>query len=630
MKKICKSILLAAKENQQTHEQQQQQQSHQQQRQRQQDGDSIVLSSAVWAEHHLHSGDEEADPLGNESELERIAAARSESAGSNDDDHRAWTPISLTGMKGALASPSAVGASTGSSIELAAAAATGVPRHSPMQSAIDTQPAHARSPSLMVRHSDTYLKLLGPSTFNRLTQIDEAAHAMRQSHSPHSDDSNESGDAHGIGRRTISGSSHDSPLATPGLISQDDRSPRHSPDPALTTEREEDSSHTTGGGTERGEDHKESNSDTSPVPLPLSLVGRPRSPSATLLPSGVSHGFSLRHLLSSELRSQPYERIFFDLFEEDIDRINTFFKMQEQFFLAKVDILTKQIHVFLQAQQQATSAQSSSSKRNETPRRVLHPSGGDNHHSDGRSTPHTNTGSSPTNPLPSLSLTGPNHSTSLALSLKLRSASSRAKYKAGLNKAVRELYRGLTLLKNFRILNFTGVVKILKKHDKVSTFPGVSSMILPLVQSTYFFASPVLEEFLQRVEAIYVTTFCDGDRKEAMTQLRPTLPPLSDWTIFSLGFTAGLCLVLLGVFIGLIVWGHHINQILPASVIAIAPMFRFIYLVLLAIWLWYQSHIITHTHAWQPSLIHGIVFDLCLCLVCARVCVSLNSLPPGV
>ncbi len=45
----------------------------------------------------------------------------------------------------------------------------------------------------------------------------------------------------------------------------------------------------------------------------------------------------------------------------------------------------------------------------------------------------------------------------------------------------------------------SGFVKILKKHDKMSAFDA-TSIILPIIEQERFKASPVLEQFLLRVE----------------------------------------------------------------------------------------------------------------------------------
>ena len=55
----------------------------------------------------------------------------------------------------------------------------------------------------------------------------------------------------------------------------------------------------------------------------------------------------------------------------------------------------------------------------------------------------------------------------------IKRATSRQKLLFGkkrrrLMKAMRELYRGIQLLKNFQVLNHTGFVKITKKHDKIT------------------------------------------------------------------------------------------------------------------------------------------------------------------
>ena len=309
-------------------------------------------------------------------------------------------------------------------------------------------------------------------------------------------------------------------------------------------------------------------SSSSPATVAPSPSGSGSGSGSLSSSASASGSLSLRSVLPSALRSDTYERIFFEILEEDLQRINAFFLEMEKFFMEKLDVISKQISAFLEAETESAP--------------VLHPAaahggeGGDARASPPQSNPHASHFSS---------------------AYKLRSKASRAKSKSALSKALRELYRGLNLLKNFRILNFTGVVKILKKHDKISEWK-LGGEVLPIVQESYFFASPVLESFLERVEAMYVGAFAAGDRRKGMDVLRPSTPPLSGWLLFSLGFTAGLCLILVCILTGLLVWSTRYTSppLLPSSAIAIAPLFRCLFLLLLAVWLWaglvwaYQKH----------------------------------------
>lgn len=309
---------------------------------------------------------------------------------------------------------------------------------------------------------------------------------------------------------------------------------------------------------------------TVPSALSSSPATVPPSPgAAATAASAPCSSLSLRAVLPAALRSDTYEHIFFTILEEDLQRINAFFLEMEKVFMEKLDVISKQISALLEAETESAP--------------VLHPAAG-------TSTAHGE-GSARSSPAPNP------HGAHFSSAYKLRSKASRAKSKSALSKALRELYRGLNLLKNFRILNFTGVVKILKKHDKISDWK-LGGEVLPIVQQSYFFASPVLESFLERVEAMYVGAFAAGDRRKGMDVLRPSTPPLSAWLLFSLGFTAGLCLILLCILTGLLVWSTRYTSppLLPSSAIAIAPIFRCLFLLLLAVWLWaglvwaYQKH----------------------------------------
>lgn len=83
-----------------------------------------------------------------------------------------------------------------------------------------------------------------------------------------------------------------------------------------------------------------------------------------------------------------------------------------------------------------------------------------------------------------------------------------------------EFYRGLSLLHNFQVLNYTGVIKILKKFNKTALWdstPGYltsRSLILTWKQD-----SSILE-LMRDTETLYCRLFASGNRRKAMQELR--------------------------------------------------------------------------------------------------------------
>ena len=207
------------------------------------------------------------------------------------------------------------------------------------------------------------------------------------------------------------------------------------------------------------------------------------------------------------------------------------------------------------------------------------------------------------------------------MQLKFRLLTAQKPWKV-LEKALTELYRGLHLLRNYKILNFTAFVKILKKYDKLGlhddwtptkgtgetadmneTSLGINGgsvipqstqgwkaglTLLPRIQSTHFLASPILKAFIRRVELIFAQTFTDGDQKQALDNLRPFQPPLRASVLFSLGLLLGVCG--LGLLVLLILVGYiqdssaspSINIPFPATL----PVWRGLGLVILHFWGW--------------------------------------------
>jgi SPX domain protein involved in polyphosphate accumulation len=69
-------------------------------------------------------------------------------------------------------------------------------------------------------------------------------------------------------------------------------------------------------------------------------------------------------------------------------------------------------------------------------------------------------------------------------------------------------------------MNYTGVVKIVKKHDK--SLPHRKGHFKALTQpSSICGEGNVVEQLAQRIEKKYANWFCDGNMREAYAQLLP-------------------------------------------------------------------------------------------------------------
>jgi len=89
-----------------------------------------------------------------------------------------------------------------------------------------------------------------------------------------------------------------------------------------------------------------------------------------------------------------------------------------------------------------------------------------------------------------------------------------------IQRALVDHYRQAKLLHNYAIMNYTGFVKIAKKHDK--TLKERKGRYKTLTQgSNICDEGNAVEKLAQRLEMRYANWFCDGNRREAYAQLLP-------------------------------------------------------------------------------------------------------------
>ncbi|KAF9963130.1 Xenotropic and polytropic retrovirus receptor 1 [Modicella reniformis] len=93
---------------------------------------------------------------------------------------------------------------------------------------------------------------------------------------------------------------------------------------------------------------------------------------------------------------------------------------------------------------------------------------------------------------------------------------ARARIKA----ALYEFYRSLEMLKNYKILNNTGFVKIMKKYDKIAEWKASKAFVASKLGPAYFMSSTVLDDLFDETENLFIDKFENGRRRRGMAKLR--------------------------------------------------------------------------------------------------------------
>jgi SPX domain len=114
-----------------------------------------------------------------------------------------------------------------------------------------------------------------------------------------------------------------------------------------------------------------------------------------------------------------------------------------------------------------------------------------------------------------------------------------------IQRALIDQYRTAKLLLNFALMNYTGFVKIVKKHDK--TLPDRKGRYKKIITAESICnEGKAVEALGDRMEVLYANWFCDRDISEARAQMLPKRGDglEMDWSQLRLGYRMGMCSVL--------------------------------------------------------------------------------------
>ena len=157
-------------------------------------------------------------------------------------------------------------------------------------------------------------------------------------------------------------------------------------------------------------------------------------------------------------------------------------------------------------------------------------------------------------------------------------------------RALVDQYRSAKLLHNFAIMNYTGFVKIVKKHDKVN--PEHKKRYERLIRPENICnEGKSVEALSDRMESLYATWFCDDNRSEAIAQLLPKRGDglEMDWSQLRLGYRMGMCTIL-GLWVCWdCVWGLLSEHSSTIGARTAFPVFRGCGGLLFLQWFWGMS-----------------------------------------
>ncbi|KAF9156642.1 hypothetical protein BG015_003244 [Linnemannia schmuckeri] len=86
--------------------------------------------------------------------------------------------------------------------------------------------------------------------------------------------------------------------------------------------------------------------------------------------------------------------------------------------------------------------------------------------------------------------------------------------------AIYEFYRSMEMLKNYKVLNKTGFIKIMKKFDKTAGWKASKEFQASKLNTAYFISSTTLDDLISETEDLYIEKFEKGHRRRGMAKLR--------------------------------------------------------------------------------------------------------------
>ena len=155
-----------------------------------------------------------------------------------------------------------------------------------------------------------------------------------------------------------------------------------------------------------------------------------------------------------------------------------------------------------------------------------------------------------------------------------------------IKRALTDLHRTTMLLHNYDVMNFTGFIKIIKKHDK--SFPSRKGRFKGFMKKADVIEGNESEQLGSRMEKLFADWFCDGNVREARAKMLPKRGDglQMDWSQLRLGYRLGMCAILTLWVCWDCIWGLVHEQQTSIGGRTAFPVFRACGGLLLVHWFW--------------------------------------------
>ncbi|KAJ7943430.1 Phosphate transporter PHO1-like protein [Quillaja saponaria] len=244
------------------------------------------------------------------------------------------------------------------------------------------------------------------------------------------------------------------------------------------------------------------------------------------LPRDGSRQFYKTNFLRQSEEGGEIEALFFQKLDEELNKVNTFYKDKAEALMHEANLLNKQMEALIALRVKVANPGQGQGREMTLTTAVA---------TDGNNNQEETVGGSEFNPIQTT------NEKEEELSFNKEELK---KVEEKLRRAFIEFYHKLLLLKHYSFMNLSAFSKIMKKYEKITSRAAARAYI-EAVDKSYLGSSDEVICLLERVESVFVKNFSHSNRRKGMKSLRPKKRKEKHSVTFFTGFFSGCLIALL-------------------------------------------------------------------------------------